>query len=98
MKLTTVFTRSAFAAIALLNISVASAIAEPIVVQRGSHGGSVVVQSDNIPVEATRQLKQSKSSRAVIQRGPRGAFQLGRKPVNRLITRGPNGAGFITNR
>lgn len=98
MKLTTVFTRSTFAAIALLNISVASAIAEPIVVQRGSHGGSVVVQSDNIPVEATRQLKQNKSSRAVIQRGPRGAFQLGRKPVKRLVTRGPNGAGFITNR
>ena len=98
MKLTTVFTRSALAAIAILNVSVASqAIAEPITVQRGSHGGSVVVEADNIPVDATRQVKQTNRSRAVIQRGPRGAYQIGRRSVKRLITRGPNGAGFITN-
>ena len=108
MKLTTVFTRSVLAAITVLNVSVASqALAEPITVQRGSHGGSLIVDSDNIPVDATRQVGRSGRSKAVIQRGPRGAYQVGRKSAQRsahrssgqrLITRGPNGAGFITNK
>ncbi len=111
MQLTQVITRSSLAAIALLNLSLAtSAFAEPIVVTRGPNGAAHVVKADNVPVDA----KQAPSSEArefpqLVKREPGGAVQIVNesKPETnatrqasrpQLIQRGPNGAFALTSK
>ena len=78
MKLTQVITRSSLAAVALLNLSLAtSAIAEPIVVTRGPNGAAHVVKSDNIPVDAMQApVSEAREFPQLVQKGPGGAVQI----------------------
>ncbi len=75
MKRTQIFSRSALAAIALFNISLAtSAVAKPIVVTRGPNGAGHVVQSDKIPVDAKLNPKSEvRQFPKLVQKGPGGA-------------------------
>ena len=78
MKLSQVITRSSLAAVALLNLSIAtSAIAEPIVVTRGPNGAAHVVKSDNIPIDAkTHPMTEAHEFPKVTQKGPGGASHI----------------------
>ena len=111
MKLTQVITRSSLAAVALLNLSLAtSAIAEPIVVTRGPNGAAHVVKSNNVPVDAKQAtVSEAREFPQLVQKGPGGAVQIVKdaQPSQRstrqaktptLIQRGPNGAFFVSNK
>ena len=110
MQLTQVMTRSSLAAIALLNLSLAtSVVAEPIVVTRGPNGAAHIVKTDNIPADAQRAPKSAvREFPQLVKKGPGGAVQIVNesKPATkaaqqasrpRLIQRGPNGAFAISS-
>ena len=109
MKLSQVITRSSLAAVALLNLSIAtSAIAEPIVVTRGPNGAAHVVKSNAVPHDAQKApMTEARQFPQTVQKGPGGAVHIVTKakssaqasstPIKqaRLIQRGPNGAFFV---
>ena len=93
MQLTQVITRSSLAAIALLNLSLAtSAFAEPIVVTRGPNGAAHVVKTDNVPVDAN--VLPNNKIGAIAQAKQTGIGGAELSVTSRLIQRGPNGAFF----
>ena len=111
MKLTQVMTRSSLAAVAFLNLSLAtSAIAEPVVVTRGPNRAAHVVKTDRVPTDAKQAPNgEVREFPQLVQKGPGGAAQIAKsiKPVSRsnqqavtpqLIQRGPNGAFTLSNR
>ncbi|MCM1982373.1 hypothetical protein [Lyngbya confervoides] len=110
MKRSQLITRSALTTLALLNVSLA-AVAEPVLVTRGPNGAAHLVNAKHLPREAQIQPNSDPHPFPnLIQKGPGGAFHLGTERANlspppltsgsrpqRLITRGPNGAGFLTH-
>ena len=111
MQLSQVISRSTVAAIMTCSVALGASVnAEPIRVTRGPNGATHVVNSDNIPVDAKLQPKTAPHDfPTLVERGPSGAFHIVNeskavtksaktKTNQRLITRGPNGAGFFTNK
>jgi hypothetical protein len=97
------------AGFALLNISTAlKASAAPIIVTRGSHGAAVIVDSDNIPVDAKASpTSPNRNFPKLMSRGSHGAsfttegskmkpgMQAFAAPT--FATRGSHGATIIVN-
>ncbi|NJN23333.1 MAG: hypothetical protein HC810_01580, partial [Acaryochloridaceae cyanobacterium RL_2_7] len=103
MTFTQLITRSSVAALALLNVSLASsAIATPITVTRGPNGAAHVVKSNNIPVDAKMApTSEARQFPTLVQKGPGGAAHIvkttdtmmdknAQASVPNLIQRGPN--------
>ena len=111
MKLSQILTRSSLAAVALLNLSLAtSAVAEPIVVTRGPNRAAHVVTCGRVPVDAKQApMTEAREFPQLVQKGPGGAVQIktesnaamketrqAQEP--RLIRRGTHGAFTLSSK
>jgi hypothetical protein len=97
------------AGFALLNLSTAlKAIATPITVTRGSHGAAVIIDSENIPVDAKAlPTSPNRSFPKLMTRGSHGANIMSAASqmrsdkqaisVPNLMARGSHGAAVIVN-
>ena len=100
MKTTKAFTKTAFAGFAALSLGLSFnpiAEAKPVLVQRGSHGGYILVNPDKAPSksQAPKASQQEASQAQANTQNPQKQSQQTRS--QKIITRGPNGAAFIRN-
>lgn len=111
MTFSQVISRSTLAAMMTLTVSLGASVnAEPIRVTRGPNGATHIVNSERLPLDAKLQPQsEARDFPALAQRGPGGAAHIlndsetsnqstTAQRAQRLITRGPNGAGFLTNK
>ena len=109
MKFSQGITRVSVAAVALLNLSIAtSAFAETITVTRGPNGAAHVVKADKVPLDAqVAPMTEARSFPELTLKGPGGAAHITtqEKPSEfkaeaarpKLVRQGTHGAFFVSN-